>query len=138
MRLTRNLVGKPYHVYCDHFFTSLPLFTDLLKDGIYVCGTYNPQRKFFPKDIRPLLKKEIGNRGSTFYREREQALLTVWQVCDNVVNKCPTKPRNSCIPKANGRLTCTGPLPRSCSNLQPVHRGEWIAMINLEATPKYS
>ncbi len=78
-RLTRNLIGKWYHVYCDNFFTSLPLFTDLLKDGIYACGTYNPRRKCFPKEIRPSVKKGIGSRGSTLYREREEALLTVWQ-----------------------------------------------------------
>ena len=39
-RLTQNLVGKKHIVYCDNFFTSAPLFPDLLKDNIYACGMY--------------------------------------------------------------------------------------------------
>ena len=37
--LTQNIKNKYHHVYCDNFFTSLFLLEDLLKDGIYGCGT---------------------------------------------------------------------------------------------------
>ena len=37
-RLTRNVTGHNYTVYCDNFFTSATLFCDLLQDKIYnVC-----------------------------------------------------------------------------------------------------
>ena len=37
--LTRPLEGKFHHVFMDNFFTSPALFTDLLQDRIYACGT---------------------------------------------------------------------------------------------------
>ena len=40
-RLTRDLVGQHYSVYMDNFFTSIPLFRNLLADNIYAqeqCG----------------------------------------------------------------------------------------------------
>ena len=30
-RLSTQLSGKGYHLYCDNFFTSIPLFEDLVK-----------------------------------------------------------------------------------------------------------
>ena len=46
--LTRNLVGKYHHVYFDNLFTSSRLLEDLLKDGMYACGTARINRKGFP------------------------------------------------------------------------------------------
>ena len=46
-KLTRNITGHAYAVYCDNFFTSAALFQDLLADSIYACGTYNTIRKCY-------------------------------------------------------------------------------------------
>ena len=38
-RLTCNITGHHYIVYCDNFFTSATFFDDLLKGKICACGT---------------------------------------------------------------------------------------------------
>ena len=57
-RLTRNIVGHNYSIYCDNFFTNAALFRDLF---LMACGTYNTTRKCYPSDL-----KEIRYQG--FYR----------------------------------------------------------------------
>ena len=39
-RLTRDLVGKYYHIYVDNFFSSVTLYKNLLDEGIYCTGIY--------------------------------------------------------------------------------------------------
>ena len=58
--LTRPLVGKFHHVFMDNFFTSPALFTDLLQDGIYACGTVRSNRRGFPQDLKG--KRMLKNR----------------------------------------------------------------------------
>ena len=72
-------VEKAYHVYCDNFFTSVPLFEDLLKDGIYACWTFNPQRRYFPSDLKPFVKRGLGNRGDREYRQLGDVQFAMWQ-----------------------------------------------------------
>ena len=50
--LTRPLVGKYHHVFMDNFFTSAALFSDLLLDGIYACGTARSNRKGYPEEFK--------------------------------------------------------------------------------------
>ena len=69
----------PPNFYCDNFFTSVPLFEDLLKEGIYACGTLNPQRKHFPLDLKPFVNRGLQNRGDIEYRQRGSLLFTMWQ-----------------------------------------------------------
>ena len=78
-RLTRNITGHNYTVYCDNFFTNAILFRDLLKDKIYACGTYNATRKCYPKDLKDKAKSGIGSRGSSEYRQDGNLLVTMWQ-----------------------------------------------------------
>jgi hypothetical protein len=54
--LTRTLVNKKFHIYCDNFFTSIPLFSELMKEGIYACGTIRANRKGFPTDLKWYVK----------------------------------------------------------------------------------
>ena len=78
-RLTRNIIGHNYSVYCDNFFTNAALFRDLHSDGIYACGTYNTTRKCYPSDLKEKAKKGLGTRGSTEYRQDGQLVVTLWQ-----------------------------------------------------------
>ena len=48
-RLTRGIVGQHFSVYMDNFFTSIPLFRNLLDDSIYATGTLRRDRKGFPQ-----------------------------------------------------------------------------------------
>ena len=78
-KLTRNITGNNYIIYCDNFFTSAALFRDLLKDDIYACGTYNATRKCYPHDLKGKAKSRIGSRGACEYRQHGDLLVTLWQ-----------------------------------------------------------
>ena len=69
-RLTRNITGRHYIVYCDNFFTSATLFDDLLKDKIYACRTYNHTRTCYPKSLKTHAKSGFKTRGKYKYRQR--------------------------------------------------------------------
>ena len=64
--LTQNIKNKYHHVYCDNFFTSLFLLEDLMKDGIYGCGTIRTNRKGFPDELKAIIAakclKQKGER----------------------------------------------------------------------------
>ena len=57
--LSRALVGGHFHLYCDNFFSSLPLFDSLLSDGIYACGTFRKDRQGIPEEIRSVKPGQI-------------------------------------------------------------------------------
>ncbi len=50
-KLSRSLVGGRYHLYFDNFFSSIPLFDDLLKDNLYACATFRKDCKGIPNAI---------------------------------------------------------------------------------------
>ena len=51
-KLTRK-IGHNHHIYCDNYFTSVPLFEELLEDdSTYACGTFRRDRKGIPQDIK--------------------------------------------------------------------------------------
>ena len=76
-RLTRSITGRNHTVYCDNFFTSVPLFIDL-KDKVYACGTYNHARKCYPKCLKPQAKAGLKNRGDYKYAQSGN-LASLWQ-----------------------------------------------------------
>lgn len=78
-KLTQSLVGKNYHIYCDNFFSGVDLFSDLLTDGIYACGTLRSNRLYFPEDMKSLAKKGLKNRGDSTTRQAGNLVVTVWQ-----------------------------------------------------------
>ena len=44
MSLTKKLTGLYHHVYFDNYFTSISLLINLLKIGIYSCGTMQTEK----------------------------------------------------------------------------------------------
>ena len=78
-RLTRDLVGQHYHVFMDNFFSSIPLFQKLLEDNIYATGTLRSNRKKFPTDLLPFVKKGLPTRGDTRFRQDGNLSVIVWQ-----------------------------------------------------------
>ena len=77
--LTRTIVRKNHYIYCDNFFTDIPPFKDLLEDKIYACGTMCSDRKFYPTEFKPILKKGFKERGEFKLLQHESLLMTVWQ-----------------------------------------------------------
>ena len=74
-RLTRDLVGKHYHIFMDSFFPSIPLYHALLCDGIYCTGTIRTNRRGFPPDLKVMAKKGLAKRGDFEMRQDGNASL---------------------------------------------------------------
>ena len=67
--LTRKLVGKNYFVVMDNFFSSVELFTSLLDEQIFCCGTLRENRKFF---LQTLKKQNLK-------KSRRLEICTLWK-----------------------------------------------------------
>ena len=50
--LMRDIGGQNHHVYCDNYFTSVPLFEELLANKTYACGIIRSNRKGLPPAVR--------------------------------------------------------------------------------------
>ena len=79
-KLTRPLVGKNHHVVIDHFFSSIPLAENLLREKIYLCGTVRSNRQGIPREITPTTQqvKRLRQRESLFLR-KGNLVVTVWK-----------------------------------------------------------
>ena len=67
------------HVYFDNFFSSIALLIDLLKEGLYGCGTVRTNRKGYPESLKTLVKKGLGERGRSKILQHGNITATVWQ-----------------------------------------------------------
>ena len=79
MSLTKQLTGLYHHVYFDNYFTNISLLLDLLKTGIYGCGTMKNNRKGSPSDLPAIAKKGFTERGQSKTWKYENLTVTVWQ-----------------------------------------------------------
>ena len=61
-KLVKSLKESNRNITCDRYFTSVPLFEELLKDNITAAGTVIPSRKHFLLALLPEQAKdrEIG------------------------------------------------------------------------------
>ena len=73
--LTRCLRGKYHRVYMDNFYSSVPIFLSLLKNGIYAVGTVRSNRKYIPRQIADAPKKPRRGEHKTF-QDRNTTNLT--------------------------------------------------------------
>ena len=77
--LVNDLLGQHRCVYMDNFFSSVPLYLELLSHDTYACGTIRANRKFFPDDLKPALKLGYSNRGEFVFRQDGNLVTTVWE-----------------------------------------------------------
>jgi len=75
MGICDEILEKSYAIFCDNFFTSVQLATDLLEHGTTLVGTTRPNRKKFPK--------EVVNKGAV---DGCDSGMTVSSVVDNKVH----------------------------------------------------
>ena len=61
------------------FSPSVDLLIDLLRVGVYGCGTLRSNHKGFPQDLKLLLKKGLSERGEYRVRQHENITVSVWQ-----------------------------------------------------------
>lgn len=73
--LTRDIWGKFHHVYCDNYFTSLPLFEKLLENQTYACGTIRTNRKGLPPAVT---KAKLKKQGEVVQRQNDSMVATAW------------------------------------------------------------
>ena len=80
-RLTAGLEGKHYQVFCAKFFflSGIDLFSELLDNGIYACGTLRANRLHFPNELKPLTKKGLKKRGDSEVRQAGNLVVSLWQ-----------------------------------------------------------
>lgn len=84
-KLTRHLVGNHHKVYCDNFFTSIPLLLSLGQDGLYGCGTMKVNRLGFPAHFIPRMKKGLPKRGDCISLQNGNLTIHLWQDTKPVV-----------------------------------------------------
>ena len=78
-RLTRDLVGKSYHIFMDRFFSSVSLYRSLLLENIYCTGTLKSNRRDFPPDLKEVSKRGLAQRGDVMTRQDGNVGVCVWQ-----------------------------------------------------------
>ena len=59
MKLCQHIAGKNHHLYCDNYFTSIPLFTYLLNMKIYASGTIRQNKWGLPGEKKTQLKSTM-------------------------------------------------------------------------------
>ena len=100
MSLTKKLTGLYHHVYFDNYFTSISLLINLLKIGIYNCGTMRTNRKGSPDDLKAVAKKGFTERGQSKIWQYNNVTISVWQDTKPVVVAA-----TNCDPTASNSVT---------------------------------
>ena len=75
LQLTEQFRNKNYRVFCDNFFSSPALFSELLAHNLYACGTVGCDRREFPLALKGLNLQ----RGEHQFRQRGSLSAIVWQ-----------------------------------------------------------
>ena len=78
-KLTRDLMGKFHHIFVDNFFSSIKLFQQLQKDDIYATGTLRSNRKLFPTELLPYVKRGLPQRGDIKFCQNDDMVIFLWQ-----------------------------------------------------------
>jgi len=76
MNLMTDYLDKHHVVVMDNYFTSVPLFTDLLERQTYACGTLRVNRKYLPSEFKGKKKMEPGD---SCYWQKDNFVATLWQ-----------------------------------------------------------
>jgi hypothetical protein len=76
MDLMEGYLDKQHTVIMDNYFTSVPLFLDLLERSTYACGTVRSYRKYLPEKCK---EEENREPGESNYWQSGNLVATVWQ-----------------------------------------------------------
>ena len=76
MKLCQHIAGKNHHMYCDNYFTSIRLFTDLLNMKVYASGTIRQNKGGLPGEVKKPPRMNWGDHQSF---QKENLVVTVWQ-----------------------------------------------------------
>ena len=76
MKLMDRYLEKNHVVVMDNYFTSVPLFVELLSRSTYACGTVRSNRKYFPEQFGT--KQDMVPGKSKFWQSQNLGA-TLWQ-----------------------------------------------------------
>ena len=76
MKLMDGYLDKHHVVVMDNYFTSVPLFMDLLERSTYACGTVRLNRKYLPEEFK---EKKHMQPGESQYWQSDNFIATLWQ-----------------------------------------------------------
>jgi hypothetical protein len=62
-------------VYCDNYFTSVPLFQELLDHQTYAYGTIRTNRKYLPQNVT---KAKLKKQGDVVQRQSDSMVVSAW------------------------------------------------------------
>jgi hypothetical protein len=77
--LTEDLQDSHRHLFFDNYFSSVNLLLDLHRNGLYGCGTLRANRKGFPQQLKPLVKKGFKERGESRTCQSKNLTVSLWQ-----------------------------------------------------------
>jgi hypothetical protein len=79
--LMKDLGGRGHIVTTDNFFTSVPLYLDLLENGIMATGTLRANRKYVPRAMydKNITKKQTMGWMDYRMHEEGQICCMVWK-----------------------------------------------------------
>lgn len=77
--LTSSIKNKNHHIYMDNYFSSPKLFEDLLKDGIYCCGTVRSNRKGLPEKLKNTKQLNLRNQGDMKTMQKDTMICVAWK-----------------------------------------------------------
>ena len=75
LQLSDPFRGQWFRFFCDNFFTSPKLFTELHSRGLYACGTVRQDRRGCPNELKGI----VLQRGESLFRQCGNLTATVWQ-----------------------------------------------------------
>ena len=104
-KLYQSIAGHNHHVYCDNYFTSIPMLKQLLQMKIYASGTVRSNKKGLPAEVKkppPMLK----GQHRSFQEPNSNLVPKVWH--DN---------RPVRVLSTNSRPDITIPIERHCRNV---------------------
>jgi hypothetical protein len=74
--LMEGYLDKHHIVVMDNYFTSVPLFLDLLTRSTYACGTVRSDRKYLPEEFK---QDKHRDPGDSDYWQSGNLVATIWQ-----------------------------------------------------------
>ena len=77
--LCEKLHNTHCHVYFNNFFSCVDLALDLVRVGLYSCGTLRSNYKGFPKQLKQFVKKGLLKRGQSKTYQCGNICVSVWQ-----------------------------------------------------------
>ena len=81
LKLTEPYFNKGYKLFVDNWYTSVPLFLELEKKGIKVCGTVRGNRKCLPQDTVDQRCEQVKSLdwGESLFRQSGKLICVTWK-----------------------------------------------------------